>query len=30
VIVSVGEEQSTKLDNDKFFEHEKGLVAYSL
>ena len=30
VIVSVGEEQSTKLNNDKFFEHEKGLVAYSL
>ena len=30
VIVSVGEEQSTKLNNDKIFEHEKGVVAYSL
>ena len=30
VVVSVGEEQSTKLNNDKFFEHEKGVVAYSL
>ena len=30
MIVIVGEEKSTKLKNDKLFEHEKGTMAYSL